>query len=195
MDRKALISEIKGTYPRRRSENWLIVVTVMVITMALAAGLDYALETDLNLLNEIVIWGGALLWVMLFTVGHMKVMDKLAESEKKVVEKLEAGEKYKYDEEPESAFAKLAISLIATIIGLTLLYIILDALVNERIIGEHSFILTAELTVILFAGILALISSFIRLFPLNQRYYKVKVSTFGDDSAIIQYRVRRMSDD
>lgn len=194
MERKALISEIKSSYNRRRAENWLIVVTVIIIMLGIAAGLDYSMGADMSLKYELIVWGGALLWIILFIIGHARVMSKLAENEKRVIENLQEGNRYKYVEKPEPAIARWLTTVISAIIGFGLLYYTLNTLFTEKIIGEYSLVLTAELTVIIFAAILALLCAFIRIFPIRQKYYTVKVSTFGDEPELIRYRIQRKSE-
>jgi hypothetical protein len=165
----------------------------MVVILALAAGLSYIMGDGFSLKNQLIIWGCALLWIVVFSTGHVKEMRRLVNNENKVIERLKKGEKFRYTEKAEPALSRWLTAIVSALIGMALLYFSVNTLCGAKLIGESSIELTAEITVIIFAAILAVLAALMRIFPLRQRYYGIRVSVLENDPTMLKYRVRRLS--
>jgi len=191
MDRKTLISEIKSSYPWRRAENWLITVTIILMILTLAAGIDYTLDPGATPITELLVWGGALLWILVFSLVHTKTMGRLLKNEKHVIAGLMNGKEYKYRESKENPARRWIVAIVALIIAGFLITISISIILGAKEFGNFPLELTAELTIIIFASILAIIAAMVCIFPIRQVVYSIKVTTLGRDPAILVYKIRR----
>jgi len=191
MDRKSIISELTSSYNWRRAENWLMTITIVLMILALAAGIDYSLDPGANFVTELLVWGGALVWVLIFTIAHTRTMNWFARNEKRVIKNLESGDEFKYSQKRESSTGRLIVVILALIIAVVLIVISTTILLNTQQRNDFPLELTAEMTVIIFAAILAIISALIRIFPLRYMMYSIKVSTLGNEPTILYYKIRR----
>jgi len=193
LERHSIISELENSYHRRRAEHWFMVVTIMVVILAIAAGLSYSLGNSLGITTELIIWGSALAWIFIFTAGHVKEMSRLKREEQQIIAKLEKDVKYKYTEKPESPHSRWGGAIFALILGCLLIYASVNVLFMDGFGRNLSSDSTAEITIILFASILALVGAFSRIFPFRQKYYNVRVSVLDKNPAMFKYRMRRLS--
>lgn len=169
-----------------------MVVTIMVVILALAAGLSYIMGDGFSLKNQLIIWGCAFLWIIVFSAGHVKEMRRLAVNENKLIERLMKGEKFRYTEKAEPALSRWLTAIVSSLIGIALLYFSVRTLCGAKIIGGSSIELTAEITVIIFAAILAILAALTRIFPLRQKYYGIQVSVLENKPEMLKYRVKRL---
>ncbi len=190
MERKELIGEIKSTHSSRFAENWLITVTIALAILALAAGIDYSI-TEGKMIGIAAVWAGALIWILLFFIAHARVMGRLAKSENSIIESLEKGDNFGYSENRISPTPRCAVSSIALIAGIVLIVVIIKAIFMTYFVGGTPSELLAELTIIGFASLLAIISSLANLFPVKQQIYSIVVVARGEKPAAVNYTVRR----
>ena len=186
-----IISELEASYFRRRAEHWFMVVTIMVLILALAAGLSLAMGNNPGITTELIIWGSALIWIFICAFGHAKEMSRQKREEVRIIDRLRREEKFRYSERPESARRRFMALGFALIVGGGLFYVLLNTFLMNGFGGRLAPEWTAEITVVIFAAVLAILGAFIRLFPLKQRYYNVRVSVLDNKPAMLKYRIRR----
>lgn len=192
LERNEIISELTDTYARRRAEHWFMVVMIMVVILALAAGLSLSIGDNLSLRNELIIWGSALVWIFIFALGHVKEMSRLKRAEKKVIDRLKKDERFRFTEKPEPSLSRWGTAIFALLLGGLLIYIGINALLMDGFGWNLSADSTAEIIILLFAALLALIGAFSRIFPLRQRFYNVRVSVLEGKPEMIKYRTQRV---
>lgn len=169
-----------------------MVVMIMVVILALAAGLSFAIGENLSLLNELIIWGNALVWIFIFAVGHVKEMSRLKRAEKKVIDRLKKDEKFRFTEIPEPQLFRWGTAIFSLVLAGLLVYFSVKALLFDSFVENLSADSTAEITILLFAALLALIGAFSRIFPARQRFYNVRVSVLDGKPEMIKYRTQRV---